>query len=206
MGTVVSGLVEGAAGIVSSLAGVIADNPEAVRQVGNMAGQFAKQKTQQDMILALRAGLDVPIDYPSIVLLEQTDGHQAAQAALKGGKQAASAKYKAAFSEVPAAGVDGGYIQGYNAGGDPSSAIKQMQTAFQNWNIPTIHNTPGKMMETIQTQVAATMGQTGTAHGRMYINQNQSICWVVAYGEFAVSETANGLIYAFTAGLDSGWG
>lgn len=206
MGTVVSGLVEGAAGIVSSLAGVIADNPEAVRQVGNMAGQFARQKAQQDMVLALRAGLDLPVEYPRIVLLEATDGHQAAQAALKSAKHASSAKYKASFSDVPAAGVDGGYIQNYNAGGDISSATKQMHNAFEIWNIPTINNTPGKMMETIQIEVAATMGQTGTSHGRMYINQNQSICWVVAYGEFAISESANGLIYAFSAGLDSGWG
>ena len=58
MGTVVSGLVEGAAGIVSSLAGFISDNPEAVRQVGHLAGQFARQKAQQDMVLALRAGMD----------------------------------------------------------------------------------------------------------------------------------------------------
>ena len=207
MGTVLSTVAEGAASIVSGLAGLIADNPEAVRQVGHLAGQFAKQKAQQDMVLALRAGLELPVEYPRIVLLEATDSQQASSAALKGAKHAASAKYKAAFSDVPAAAApDGGYIPNYKAGGDVSSATKQMHLAFENWNIPTINDTPARMMETIQAEVTAMMGQNGTAHGRMYINRNQSICWVVAYGEFAVSDTANGLIYAFTAGLDSGWG
>jgi hypothetical protein len=27
----------------------------------------------------------------------------------------------------------------------------------------------------------------------------------IAYGEFAITQTSNGLVYAFTAGLDSGW-
>ena len=71
------------------------------------------------------------------------------------GKQAASARYKAAFSDVPAAGVDGGYIQNYNAGGDTSSATKQMHNAFENWNIPTMASSFGGYFHDLEADGAA---------------------------------------------------
>lgn len=38
-----------------------------------------------------------------------------------------------------------------------------------------------------------------------YLNRNQKICFNVAYGMYRVTEKANGLVWAFTASLDSGW-
>jgi hypothetical protein len=49
------------------------------------------------------------------------------------------------------------------------------------------------------------MGATGTAYGTHNVDMNESIDWVVAYGEFQITTNTRGLIYAFGAVWNSGW-
>jgi hypothetical protein len=211
MGQVTSAIVSGIEGIADSIAKQATDTVATV-------GQLKAIATQLVAVPSLRF-LDSPglqhlppsaLAYifraPSIAFADPASVQTALKAAMTGASGAVKATYKAQFPSVPAGGTDNGAVNPYNAGGDLSSVVSTIQTNFTNWNLPVDQTQMGQMAGTIQNEVQAQLGASGTAYGRFYLNANQSVVWAVAYGMFVVATpSTNGLVYAFTAGLDSGF-
>ncbi len=133
------------------------------------------------------------------------DVESALDSALASAELASQTTYKTHYPAVPDRGSDTGVIEDYTKTGDLSGVVKNIRNDFKIWNIPD-NGAVKSMADTIQIQMDARLGIAGTMFGEYKLNRNQSIVWVVAFGEFVISNNKNGLVYAFTAGLSSGFG
>jgi len=130
----------------------------------------------------------------------------ALKAAMKGADKAASAAFKAQFPSVDASGSDYGVINNFFATGGPETIVKQLIVDMEAWQLPVSEQAAGLLAVQMKTDVDAQIGDVGTNHGIYAINMNQSLDYTIAYVEFYITQTSNGLVYAFTVGLDSRWG
>jgi hypothetical protein len=104
--------------------------------------------------------------------------------------------------------VDSGVVQNYCGGSnaDLTQLESQIKTDFTNWQIVVSDAQISAMASTINVEVAAQSGKTGTSYGVYNIDANEGINWVVAYGSFASGTNAIGLVYGFGVVFNSGWG
>jgi hypothetical protein len=143
-----------------------------------------------------------------IVLFASDDIPTALNAAVSSAKGAVSKVFGTQYPNITAAGSDGGAVSPFDVNGDLSHVVAALNTDFTNWNLPLNNGMFNQMASTMRTEVYNTPGgKAGTSYGTNYLNANQKIDWVVAYGIFMVDakNDQNGLVWAFAAGLDDGW-
>jgi len=197
--------------------GVISGNPIDVgNQIGSLVNNTALTISQLVSIIGSFGAAPVGVgagvgpvsrpSRPSIKFADPNNVPQAVAATMAAANTAASTAFTQQFSGVTAAGVDNGAVTGYQpSGGNLKNVEVQMLNDFNNWNLPLSAEQVADMVATIAIEMQAQLGLAGTAYGQYYLNENQMIDWVVAYGEFVITDTQNGLIYAFTAALGGGW-
>lgn len=212
MGQFVSALAKSLPEIINDVANLIQHSTTAIAQLQGITQGFSDDEhVNRAMLLGGGEATAIFLKSRPIVSLASFDAAEDSQSALKAAltacKSATAQKLKTVYPDVapPANAPDGGFITGYNVNGDLGTAVEQINNDLQIWNIPVLGNVVQSMAKTIQIQVKSTQASHGTSAGRTYINRNQSVCWAVGYGEFAVDNDQNGLVYGFTAALDSGW-
>lgn len=199
MGKVISTIGSDIDAVIGSVSTLVTDVTGAVGQLKSIA-----------------AGMAAPVapstanfkSSPYVVSLgDPNDINSALKDAMQGAKAKATAVFKTTWPDMEPAGADNGVITGYvTTSGDVTCAAAQMTNDFKNWEINADSATVQGMANTIATQVNAQIGMAGSAQGHHSLNMNQKINWVVAYGIFAMGNNQNGLVYAYTAALDSGFG
>lgn len=110
--------------------------------------------------------------------------------------------WAAKFPNLDPNDIDSGLMQPYSAnvgGTAPQCALDLITQDFQNWNIPTESKAQEQIAKTITEHLQSNGGVTSSASGSFQVNSNQSIAWMARFGEFSVTASQNGVIYAFTA-------
>lgn len=198
MGKIISDIGSDINSVVDSVGKLVTDVSSAVGQLTTIASGFstppAPEKNQLLKSTEYVATLGDPEDINS-----------ALKSAMSAAQTKVSSVFSSTFSGVTAAGVDNGVVSDYVTGEGVSCVIKQMTQDFKNWQIDADNATIEGMANTIATQISAQIGIAGTSQGHHSINMNQQIDWAVAYGLFAMGNNQQGLVYAYTAALDSGF-
>ena len=199
--------------VISAIAGDITSVVEAigktVTDVGGAVGQLTgitAGLTAAAAPVALSAGARGYRLTSSLMFADPQDFNTALKATIASAKNAASGTFTKKWPTETANGVDAGVVAGFNNNGDLTNIITQIKNDFTIWALPLSDVQINQMAETLKVQVQAQTGLAGVSEGTFYLNPNQSLIWVVAYGLFQVNQTEQGLVYAFTAGFDSGWG
>ena len=199
MGKVISTIGSDIESVVGSVSSLVTDVGGAVTQLTSIAAGFASPPVAPSLHFLKSSAYSISLGDP-------TDINTALKNAMLAAKAAAAGLFAKTFPGVEAAGADFGVISGYvTTSGDVTCAAQQMASDFANWEISTDPATIQGMANTIATQVNAQMGMAGTAQGHHSLNMNEKIDWVVAYGIFTMGDNSSGLVYAYTAALDSGF-
>lgn len=201
MGQVLSTLVQDVDDVITSIGKTVTDATKSVGQLTGIVDGFTK--ASQPATPALLQGR-LPYRTSSVVIFSDAqDFNTALKGAVKSAKDAANKAFNAEWPDDSPAGTDSGIVASFNSSGDVTTILSQLKQDFTNWSLPLNDNQILQMAQTLQTQVTAQAGQAGVAHGTYHLNMNQSMVWVVTYGIFYVTQTTQGLVYAFTAALDS---
>jgi hypothetical protein len=199
MGKVISTIGSDIESVVGSVSSLVTDVASAVGQLTTIAAGFASPAVDQSKHFLNSSPYVISLGDPN-------DINTALKTAMLAAKAKASALFATTFPGIDAAGADYGVISGYvTTSGNVTCAAQQMTTDFGDWEISTDQTTIQGMANTIASQVSAQMGMAGTAQGHHSLNMNEKIDWVVAYGIFTMGDNSSGLVYAYTAALDSGF-
>lgn len=190
MGKIVSDVGSNLDSVVSGIAGLVTNVTQAVTQLNGVAQGFVTPQADRYVV-----SMSVPNDI---------------NGALKSAMTAALAKATAVFTkqwpDLTAAGADNGCVQAYVTGSSSVACVVDRLTSdFNTWEISADPTTIQQMANTIALNIQGQMGLAGSASGHHALNMNQSINWAVAYGLFQIDVNNQGLIYAYTAALDSGF-
>ena len=204
MGQVISTIAGDITSVVEAIGKTVTDVGGAVGQLTGITSGLAAAAAPAP--LALSAGARGYRLTSSLMFADPQDFNTALKATIAAAKNAASGTFTKRWPGESANGVDAGVVAGFNNNGDLTNIIKQIKNDFTIWALPLSDAQINQMAETLKIQVQAQTGLAGVSEGTFYLNPNQSLIWVVSYGLFQVNQTAQGLVYAFTAGFDSGWG
>jgi hypothetical protein len=203
MGQIISAVGQDLDDVVGGITKLVTDVGTTVQQVTQLASSFV--------------GAAPPVAamaHAHVHTVEKFDDDQTLAANIKtamtNSKTAVSKTFAAKFPNDATASVniDNGIVNNFCGGGsgaDVTPVIKQITNDFSNWAYGADKKAIQAMAQTISTQINAQMGATGTAYGTHNVDMNESIDWVVAYGEFQITTNTRGLIYAFGAVWNSGW-
>lgn len=197
MGEIIT-VVAGVAEVAATIASLVSNANSTIQQVNSLTSGFGQITggAPVSFFAAPEAGGNTG----------ETGVISALKAAMAGAKNASTGAFKTQFPQSTASGTDYGVINNFFATGDPQTIVKQLIVDMEAWQLPVSEQAAGLLAVQMKTDVDAQIGNVGTNHGIYAINMNQSLIYTIAYGEFAITQTSNGLVYAFTAGLDSGWG
>jgi len=211
MGEVVSAVAEGLKAIVDDVSKLVTDVTATVNAIqtgidtfgGITAGNQALMLAGNPELIRGLANVGVPT-YTAAV------GDDRLQSSIKdyisAAEGAADKTFQAQFPGADQKGLDSGVVKGFSVGGSNMSTMKQqMSQDFLNWQVNCSGSAVDQMASTIKKQVDAKGGATAASHGRYSVNINYTICFAVAFGIFPVTTDAMGLVYGFSAGVDTGW-
>jgi len=202
MGNIVSDITSGIDGVVSSVTKGITDVGSAVTGLTSIASSLMS-------VVPVAVMLDSPGRRMSSYTVTQSDANDlnsALKSAMGGALSAAKKMFASQFPNSSPAGFDNGVVMSYVSGQGVSCVVAQMTQDFQNWEIDADTDTIAGMAATIAQQISSQGGFAGTAQGHHNIDANQQINWAVAYGIFTTGLNQKGLVYAYTASLDGGFG
>jgi hypothetical protein len=203
MGQVLSTIAQDITSVVDAIGKTVTDVGGAV---GQLTGITQGLTAAAAPATTLTAGASGYRRSSTIMFADPQDFNTALKATITAAKNAASGTFTKKWPTDTANGVDAGVVAGYNQGGDLTNVVNQITNDFTNWALPLSAPQIQQMAKTLAIQVQAQTGLAGVSDGTFYLNPNQSLLWVVSYGMFTVNQTQQGLVYAFTAGFDSGWG
>lgn len=215
MGQLISALKNGINTILDDVSKLVTDVTATVGNLTSMTAGFSAVtalSTRRQLAALVPSGVLPPVVTIGVTVGDGDDSVSSAlDAALVGASDAASTLFGDKFDGASPAGTDNGVVKGFKANGkDTSSIHDQMVLDFGNWGLSDDPKIADKMIATLKSQMKAKIGQAGTSFGSYTLNRNQKIQWTIAYGEFLISgsgtESVNGLVYAFSAGLKTGWG
>ena len=199
MGKIVSTLSKDVNDVATGIAQAVSDVATTVDQVTAIAAQFSGTPVKK---VALAGDIELGAEDNDQMLAEQI------KKAMANAQKAVEKKFKTQFPDDEAPNTDKGVIQNYCGGGsniDLSGLKVQLKNDFSNWAMAADEKAINAMANTISTEVQAQMGAAGTSHGTQNVDMNESIDWIVAYGEFQITTESKGLVYAFGAVYNSGF-
>ena len=95
-------------------------------------------------------------------------------------------------------GPDSGYVEGYiGSMSEAECVIDQLQLDFKNWNVSTDRSLAEDMSRTLQEEIQVKLGEAGVSYGEKNLGPNEILIWTMSYGLFPITQSSNGLIYAF---------
>jgi hypothetical protein len=208
MGQFISAIVTSVDDICQTIAKTATNVGSTVTQLGTVAAGFTTSTALfKSPALKHVQSLHLQASPAPSTANDAGDVPSALKSAMAGAQSATEALFKTLYSSVTAGGSDKGVDQNFNANGDVSTVATLIKQDFDNWQIAADPTTMNDIANTIKNGATFQMGASGTQHGVHNINLNQRIVWTAAYGMFSIDAASNknGLVYAFTAGFDSGF-
>ena len=201
MGKIISDIGSDIGHVVDSVSKLVTDVGAAVEQLDAITAKFVAPVDSASFFPAPDAG-------PSFVVTrsDAEDINGALKEAMKAARKSALTAFKKQWPSVEPAGSDDGVVADYVAGGNAECAHKQMNQDFKNWEIDADPAATREMTSTLVSQISAQLGAAGNTQGHHSLNMNQQINWTLAYGLFTMGNDKQGLVYAYAAAMDSGFG
>lgn len=196
MGKIISAIGSDINTVASSIGDLVTDVSTAIQQLTHIAEGFntpeelKPESSKRTFVISYSDPSDI-------------DG--AIKEAIKSAKSASQKLFEKTFPSISIAGTDAGVVQDYVQGGSFDCVIKQISNDFSNWEINVSSDVVNQISQTIAEQIQAQMGAGNSSAGHHHVNMNQVIDWTVSYGLFALGDNKQGLIYAYSAALDSGF-